>query len=136
MGGGGHGRGGHGHNKPSTSDTGAAVADAPPPLLANDSILNVQQDAKHVQVALGDSDRMDARLDGVAQQSLSGNAVVQIRRDVNSMQISMQFDGGTHLEETWVKSPDDRHLVVTEQWTTPVVRQPIVFKRSYDRLDI
>lgn len=135
-GGAGHGHGGSHEQKPAAADAGTAVVDTPPPLLANDSLLNVQQDDRQVQVALGGSERLDARLDGVARQSLSGAAVVSIRRDADRMEISMHFDGGTRLDEIWVKSADDHHLVVTEQWTTPSVRLPIVFKRSYDRLDI
>ena len=143
MGGGGMGGGrGHGHggnrnqSKDSSNDGVSPIVDTPPPLLANDSILNVQQDAKHMQVALSDSDQLNARLDGVAQQSLNGSAVVQTRNYTDGLSISMQFDGGTHLDEFWVKSADGHHLTVTEQWTTPTARQPIVFKRSYDRLDI
>jgi len=136
-GGGGHGRGGnHSQSKDRSNDGVSPIVDTPPPLLANDSILNVQQDAKHMQVALSDSDQLNARLDGVAQQSLNGSAVVQTRNYTGGLSISMQFDGGTHLDEFWVKSADGHHLTVTEQWTTPTVKQPIVFKRSYDRLDI
>ena len=136
-GGGGHGHGGNrNQSKDSSNDGVSPIVDTPPPLLANDSILNVQQDAKHMQVALSDSDQLNARLDGVAQQSLNGSAVVQTRNYTDGLSISMQFDGGTHLDEFWVKSADGHHLTVTEQWTTPTARQPIVFKRSYDRLDI
>ena len=135
-GGGGHGHGGNHGQKPAAADAGTAVPDTPPPLLANDSLLNVQQDPRQLRVSLGDGERLDARLDGVAQQSLTGSAVVSVRRDADRMEISMLFDGGTRLDEVWVKSADDHHLVVTEQWTTPSVRLPIIFKRSYDRLDI
>lgn len=137
SGGGGRGHGGNrGQNKTADSDGTSPIVDAAPPLLASDSILNVQQDAKRVQVALSDSDRLNVRLDGVAQQSLNGSAVVQTRTYADGLRISMQFDGGTHLDQFWVKSADGHHLTVTEQWTTPTARQPIVFKRSYDRLDI
>ena len=136
TGGGGHGHGGNRNQSKASSDGTSPIVDTPPPLLANDSILNVQQDAKHVQVALSDSDRLEARLDGVAQQSLNGGAVVQTRSYPDGLLITMQFDGGTHLDQYWVKSSDGHHLTVTERWTTPTVKQPIVFKRSYDRLDI
>lgn len=137
AGGGGHGRGGNRNpNKAGSSEGTSPIVDMPPPLLANDSILNVQQDNKHMQVALSDSDQLNARLDGVAQQSLNGSALVQTRTYTDGLSISMQFDGGTHLDENWVKSADGHHLTVTEQWTTSTARQPIVFKRSYDRLDI
>ncbi len=132
-----HRRGGNrNQSKASNSDGTSPIVDTPPPLLANDAILNVQQDAKHLQVTLSDSDRLSARLDGVEQQSLNGSAVVQTTNHSDGLSISMQFDGGTQLEEFWVRSADGRHLMVTEQWTTPTVRQPIVFKRSYDRLDL
>lgn len=135
--GGGHGRGGnHNQSKDSSSDGVSPIVDTPPPLLGSDSILNVQQDAKHLQVALSDSDQLNARLDGVAQQSLNGSAVVQTRNYTDGLSISMQFDGGTHLDEFWVRSADGHHLTVTEQWITPTARQPIIFKRRYDRLDI
>jgi hypothetical protein len=135
--GGGHGRGGNrDQSKAGSSDGVSPIVDTPPPLLANDAILNVQQDSKHLQVALSDSDQLNARLDGIAQQSLNGSAVIQTRTYTDGLSISMQFDGGTHLEEYWVRSADGHHLTVTEQWTTPTARQPIVFKRSYDRLDI
>jgi len=134
--GGGHGHGGNRNQSKTSSDGTSPIVDTPPPLLANDSILNVQQDTKHLQVALSDSDKLTARLDGIAQQSLNGSAVVQTRTYTAGLSISMQFDGGTHLDEFWVRSADGHHLTVTEQWTTPTARQPIVFKRSYDRLDI
>jgi hypothetical protein len=137
AGGGGRGHGGNrGQNKASTSDGTSPIIDTAPPLLASDSILNVQQDAKRIQVALSDSDQLNVRLDGVTQQSLNGSAVVQTRSYADGLRISMQFEDGTRLDEFWVKSADGHHLTVTEQWTTPTVRQPIVFKRSYDRLDI
>jgi hypothetical protein len=135
-GGGGHGHGGNRNQSKSSSDGASPIVDTPPPLLASDSILNVQQDAKQMQVALSNSDQLDARLDGVAQQSLNGSAVVQTHNYSNGVLISMQFDGGTHLDEYWAKSADGRHLTVIEQWTTPTAKQAIVFKRIYDRLDI
>ncbi|OOG46905.1 hypothetical protein [Rhodanobacter sp. C01] len=136
MGGhGGHG-GGRGQSKTSTSDNGTAPPDAPPPLLADDSLLNVQQDAKGIRVVLGDKDQLDSRLDGFARQSLNGSAMVQSQLTATGLQISMQFDGDVRLRQDWVQSPDGHHLTVTETWTTPAVQQPIVFKRSYDRLDM
>jgi len=105
-------------------------------LLDNDSLMNVQQDAKGIRVVLDDKDQLDSQLDGNTRQSLSGNAMVQTHITAEGMQISMQFTGDVRLLQTWVKSPDGRHLTVTETWTTPAVQQPIVFKRSYDRLDI
>jgi hypothetical protein len=137
MGGGGHGHGGgRGQDKASATDSGKAPPDEPPPLLDNDSLMNVQQDAKGIRVVLDDKDQLDSQLDGNTRQSLSGNAMVQTHITAEGMQISMQFTGDVRLQQTWVKSPDDHHLTVTETWTTPAVQQPIVFKRSYDRLDI
>jgi hypothetical protein len=140
MGGGAGGGRGHGgnrnQNKADSNDGVSPIVDTPPPLLASDAILNVQQDGKRLQVALSDADQLNARLDGIAQQSLNGSAVVQTRTYTDGLSINMRFDGGTELEEFWVKSSDGRHLTVTEQWTTPTAKQPIVFKRSYDRLDI
>lgn len=138
MGGGGHGHGGGGrsHDKAATTGGGTPAPDEPPPLLAHDSLMNVQQDARDLRVAFDDKDQLDGRLDGSTHQSLSGNALVQARLTAESLQISMQFEGGVRLRQNWVKSPDGHHLTVTETWTTPAVQQPIVFKLSYDRLDI
>lgn len=137
MGGGGHGHGGgRGQDKASATDSGKVPPDEPPPLLDNDSLMNVQQDAKGIRVVLDDKDQLDSQLDGNTRQSLSGNAMVQTHITAEGMQISMQFTGDVRLQQTWVKSPDGHHLTVTETWTTPAVQQPIVFKRSYDRLDI
>lgn len=138
MGGrGGHGgHGGRGQAKAATTDNGVAPPDTPPPLLANDSLLNVQQDAKGIRIVLGDQDQLDSRLDGNSRQSLNGSAMVQSRLTAAGLQITMQFDGDVRLRQDWVQSADGHHLTVIETWTTPAVQQPIVFKRSYDRLDI
>jgi hypothetical protein len=136
--GGSHGSGGHGH-KPSSNDSDSAATtsnDSPPPLLNIDSLLNVQQDAKTIQVGLSNSDRLDARLDGITHESLNGTAMVHSQLTADGLQISMEFDGGVRLEQSWVRSPDGHQLTVTEQWTTPSVRQPITFTRNYVRLDI
>ena len=135
--GGGHGHGsGRGKNKPRTGDGDTAIVDEPPPLLNEDALLNVQQDVKAVRVVLSDTDRLDGRLDGIARQSLNGSAIVQTQLTADGLLISMQFDAGTRLEQSWVRSADGHHLTVTERWTTPAVKQPIVFRRSYQRLDI
>jgi hypothetical protein len=137
TGGSGHGHGGgRGQNKAASTDNGTAPADDPPPLLADDSIMNVQQDAKSIRVVLSDKDQLDGRLDGNTRQSLGGNAMVQTRVAASGMQIIMQFSGDVRLQQDWVRSPDGRHLTVLETWSTPAVQQPIVFRRSYDRLDI
>ena len=138
MGGGGHG-GGHGHKPSNTSDNDGdtpASNDSPPPLLNVDSLLNVQQDAHSVQVALANSNRLDARLDGITHESLNASAMVRSQLTADGLQISMEFDGGIRLEQSWVRSPDGHQLTVTEQWTPPSVKQPITFTRNYVRLDI
>jgi hypothetical protein len=134
--GGGRGHGGGNRDKSSNADTSPPPADVPPPLLADDSVLNVQQDAKTIQVAFSEKDQLSGRLDGIPGQSLSGSATVQSHLGADGLEVSMQFDGEVRLRETWNVSPDGHHLTVTESWTTPAVKQPIVFKRSYDRLDI
>lgn len=136
MGGGGHGHGGRSHDKAATTDDGKAAPDDPPPLLANDSQMNVQQDARDLRVAFDDKDQLDGRRDGSTHQSLSGKALVQIRPTAEGLQVSMQFEGDVRLRQNWIRSADGHHLTVIETWTTPAVQQPIVFKRSYDRLDI
>jgi hypothetical protein len=135
--GGGHGHGGsRNHDKTEDADSSAPAADVPPPLLADDSILNVQQDAKTIRVVIGDKDQFDGRLDGVVSQSLNGNAMVQSQLTADGLELSMQFDGEVRLQQNWTLSPDGHHLTVVESWTTPAVKQPVVFRRSYDRLDI
>ncbi|HEY0197801.1 MAG TPA: hypothetical protein VGC19_04560 [Rhodanobacter sp.] len=136
MGGGRGHDGGRAHDKSSDADASVPATEIPPPLLADDSMLNVQQDAKTIRVVFDDKDQLDGRLDGVVSQSLSGNAMVQSHLTAAGLDVSMQFDGEVRLQQTWTASPDGHHLTVTESWTTPAVKQPIVFKRSYDRLDI
>ncbi|MEP6899427.1 MAG: hypothetical protein ABI870_12940 [Rhodanobacter sp.] len=137
MGGGhGHGGGNRNHDNSADADTGTAPQDDPPPLLADDSVLNVAQDAKTIRVVFEDRDQLDDRLDGVAHSTLSGGAMVRSRLIANALQISMQFADDVQLRQEWVLSPDGHHLTVSESWTTPAVKQPIVFTRSYDRLDI
>jgi hypothetical protein len=136
MGGGSHG-GGHGHKSSSSSDSDSAPTnDSPPPLLNIDSLLNVQQDANSIRVAMSNSDHLDARLDGITHESLNGTAMVHSQLTADGLQISMEFDGGVRLEQSWVRSPDGHQLTVTELWTTPSVKQPITFTRNYVRLDI
>ena len=136
MGGGSHG-GGHGHKSSGNSDNDSAPNnDSPPPLLNIDSLLNVQQDANSIRVAMSNSDHLDARLDGITHESLNGTAMVHSQLTADGLQISMEFDGGVRLEQNWVRSPDGHQLTVTEQWTTPSVKQPITFTRNYVRLDI
>ncbi|WP_196239508.1 hypothetical protein [Dyella monticola] len=136
--GGGHGGGRHGNqgSQDSSSDHSAPPKDPTPPLLTEDSFLNVQQNSSGLRVDFNNTDRLDTRFGGSVRQSLNSNARVQSQLTSNGMQISMSFDDGTHLDETWVRSPNGHHLTVTETWTTNDVREPIVFKRNYDRLDL
>lgn len=142
MGGGGHGMGGggrhgsHDSQDSSSSDSGKPPKDPTPPLFANDALLNVQQNNKGVRVDFNNSDRLDTQFDGITRQSLNGSAHVQTQLTKDGMQVSMDFNDGTRLEQAWVRSPDGHHLTVTETWTTSELKAPIVFTRSYDRLDL
>lgn len=130
--------GGHGNHdaQESSGDHSAPPKDPTPPLLADDSFLNVQQTSTGMRVDFNNTDRLDTRFDGVPRQTLNSNARVQTQFTPNGMQVSMAFDDGTRLDETWVRSSDGHHLTVTETWSTDEVEQPIVFKRVYDRLDM
>jgi hypothetical protein len=136
MGGGGRHGGGSHDSQDLLSNKNAPNKDPTPPLFADDALLNVQQSDKGVQVDYNNTDRLDTKFDGVTRQSLSGSAQVQTQLTADGMQVSMQFDDGTRLDQTWVRSPDGHHLTVTETWTNSEVEMPIVFKRSYDRLDL
>jgi hypothetical protein len=141
MGGGGMG-GGHGgrhggQNQSSSSDDSSKPAKDPtPPLLADDALLNVQQDKAGMRVDFNNTDRLDTQFDGISRQTLNGGAHVQTQRTQDGMQVSMDFGDGTRLDQNWVRSPDGHHLTVTETWTTTGLKEPIVFTRSYDRLDL
>ena len=140
--GGGHGGmgGGRHHNQDSQASSGngstTPAKDPTPPLFADDSFLNVQQNSSGLRVDFNNIDRLDTRFDGVARQSLNSNARVQAQLTPSGAQISMTFDDGTRLDEVWERSSDGHHLTVTESWTTSEIRSPITFKRSYDRLDL
>jgi hypothetical protein len=136
MGGGGRHGGGNQDDQTSSSDKPTPKKDPSPPLLTSDSLLNVQQTDKGIRVDYNNTDRLDTKFDGITRPSLNGSAQVQTQRSADDMQVSMQFDDGTRLDQTWVRSPDGHHLTVTETWTTNEVKEPIVFKRSYDRLDL
>jgi hypothetical protein len=98
--------------------------------------LNVQQTRDGVRVDYNNADRLDSRFDGMARQSLASNARVQTWLTPGGMEISMAFDDGTQLDQSWVRSPDGHHLTVTETWRPIDVKEPITFQRSYDRLDL
>jgi hypothetical protein len=138
--GGGHMGGGHrshqGSQDASSSSSSAPSKDPTPPLLAHDSFLNVQQNAQGLRVDFNNTDRLDTRFDGVERQSFNSNARVQTRPTSSGLAISMTFDDGTQLDQSWVRSPDGHHLTVTETWKPEDLKEPVTFKRSYDRLDL
>jgi hypothetical protein len=138
MGGGGHGGGRHGgqNSTDQSSSSNTPTKDPTPPLFANDAMLNVQQTSKGMRVDFNNNDRLDTQFDGIARQSLNGSAHVQTHMTANGMDVSMDFGDGTRLDQSWVRSPDGHHLTVTETWATPELSEPIVFTRSYDRLDL
>ena len=134
---GGGGRHDH-HDSQNTdnSDKSAPPKDPTPPLLTDDSFLNVQQSSQGLRVDYNNTDRLDTRFDGMQRQSLNSNARVQTQLTPNGMTISMTFDDGTQLDQSWVRSADGHHLTVTETWKPNDLQQPVTFKRSYDRLDL
>jgi hypothetical protein len=143
MGGGGMGGHGMGGGRRGSQDSqsasgsgGKPAKDPTPPLFADDALLNVQQDNSGVRVDFNNTDRLDTKFDGVARQTLNGSAHVQTRMTHDGMQVSMDFGDGTRLDQAWARSPDGHHLTVTETWTTSELKEPIVFTRSYDRLDL
>ncbi|MEO8999154.1 MAG: hypothetical protein ABI227_10305 [Rhodanobacter sp.] len=62
--------------------------------------------------------------------------MVQSHLTVTGLQLTMQFGADVRLQQNRLKSADGLQLTVIETWTAPAVQQPIVFKRSCDRLDI
>lgn len=134
MGGGRHGN--HDSQASPSSSKSAPAKDPTPPLLADDSFLNVQQNSQGLRVDYNNTDRLDTRFDGKEHQSLNSNARVRTQLMPGGMELSMAFDDGTRLKETWVRSGDGHHLTVSETWWTNDLQEPIVFKRSYDRLDL
>ncbi|GLQ46552.1 hypothetical protein GCM10007862_16030 [Dyella lipolytica] len=141
MGGGGHGMGGgqhgnHDYQDSSRSSSNATPKDPTPPLFADDALLNVQQSRQGMRVDFNNNDRLDTQFDNIARQSLNSTARVQTQLTQDGMHVSMDFGNGTRLEQAWVRSADGHHLTVTETWTTAELKEPIVFTRSYDRLDM
>lgn len=134
MGGGRHGN----HDAPDSSSNSksAPPKDPTPPLLADDSFLNVQQNSQGLRVDYNNTDRLDTRFDGMERQSLNSNARVRTQLTPGGMDVSLAFDDGTRLKQTWARSADGHHLTITETWWTNDLQEPIVFKRSYDRLDL
>ena len=139
MGGGGMGGGhGHGGRHASTSSSDASGSNdllKPPPMLDNDSVLVVQQDAKTVQARLENGEQLAVRLDGNRQQTLDGTAVARRQAGGGDLQFSLQFDDGNRIDETWSRSADGRTLQVTERWQPGFLRGPVMFRRVYQRVD-
>lgn len=138
MGGGHMGGGRHGNHdaQDASNSKSAPPKDPAPPLLADDAFLNVQQNRQGLRVDYNNTDRLDTGFDGMERQSLNSNARVRTLLTPNGMDIAMAFDDGSRLKETWVRSADGHHLTITETWWTNELQEPIVFKRSYDRLDL
>lgn len=146
MGGGGHGGGmgggGHGGHRGDSSgdakpaDAGdkdpIATATYPmPPILAADSVLLVQQDAKTFQVHLSNGDQLTGKLDGVARQSLNGNAMVRGQLMSGQLVVNIRYADGTQLDQTWAMSADGQQMVVSGAWKVPTLEQPVGFIRTY-----
>jgi hypothetical protein len=144
MGGGGHGGGmgggGHGHrgdsadSKPASSTDKDPIATATypmPPMLQTDSVLLVQQDAKTFQVHLSNGDQLTGKLDGVARQSLNGNAMVRGQIMSGQLVVTIRYADGTQLDQTWAMSDDGKQMVVSGAWKVPTLEQPVGFKRVY-----
>lgn len=138
-GGGGMGGGGRGHHgdsdsgdKSSTSDKDPiATASYPmPPSLKTDSVLLVQQDDKSFQVRLNNGDQLTGKLDGVARQTLNGNAMVRGHVDNGQLTVNIRYADGTQLDQTWALTPEGQ-MVVTGAWKVPSLQQPVTFKRIY-----
>jgi hypothetical protein len=131
--GGGHSRhgGGDTSNKDNASKDGDAGTYPLPPTLSADSVLLVQQDAKTVDVHLGNGDRLTATLDGQPHQSLNGNAMVRGHLEAGHMEVAIEYADGTQLVQNWAWSPDGQQLVVTGSWKLPTLQAPVSFRRTY-----
>jgi hypothetical protein len=137
-GGGHHGGGGdsnHDYQESFSFDKKKGSDEPTPPLFADDALLNVQQRTADMQVDFNNTDRLDTKFDGVTRPSLNGTAQIQTRLSSDGMHLTMEFSDGTRLEQDWAKSADGHHLTLTETWTPVDLKEPIVFKRVYDRLD-
>jgi len=136
MGGGGHGR--HGDNsggsKPADNGDKDPIATATypmPPILQADSVLLVQQDDKTFQVHLSNGDQLSGKLDGVARQSLNGNAMVRGQLMGGQLVVTIRYADGTQLEQTWAISADGQQMVVSGAWKVPTLEQPVGYRRTY-----
>ena len=134
-GGGGHGHGGGGGDaKPAASGDKDPIATATypmPPTLKTDSVLLVQQDEKTFQVRLDNGDQLTGKLDGVARQSLNGNAMVRGHMENGQLMVNIRYADGTELDQAWSITPDGKQMVVTGAWKVPTLQEPVTFKRIY-----
>ncbi|MBD8900344.1 hypothetical protein [Rhodanobacter sp. DHG33] len=134
--GGGHGRGG---KTDSSTSSGNSSDDADllklPPTLANDAVLIVQQDANALQTRLENGEQLAMPLNGHDQHTLDGNAIAHRQDAGQGLQFTLQFNDGSHLDETWSRSADGHTLQVTEQWQPGFLQRPVVFHRNYVRVD-
>lgn len=133
--GGGHDRGGRRASASSGDASGSDDLLKPPPMLDNDAVLVVQQDAKTVQARLENGEQLAVRLDGGHQQTLNGNAVARRQAGGGDLQFSLQFNDGNRIDETWSRAADGRTLQVTERWQPGFLQHPVVFRRVYQRVD-
>jgi len=136
MGGGGHGR--HGDNsdsgKPANDGDKDPLATATypmPPTLKTDSVLLIQQDEKTFQIRLNNGDQLTGKLDGVARQTLNGNAMVRGHVENGQLTVNIRYADGTQLDQTWAMTPDGQQMVVTGAWKVPTLEQAVTFKRTY-----
>lgn len=135
--GGGHGRGG-GKSSTSSSSNDSSTDDSllkPPPMLDNDSVLIVEQGVGAVQARLENGEQLAVPLNGHDQHTLDGNAIVHRQDADHDLQFTLQFNDGSHLDETWSRSADGHTLQVTEQWYPGFLQHPVVFHRNYVRID-
>lgn len=139
MGGGGMGGGrGRGGRHAGTSSGGSAGDEDMlklPPMLDNDSVLVVQQDASALQTRLENGEQLDVRLGGNHQQTLNGSAVARRQPAGPDLRFSLEFGDGSRIEETWSRSADGRTLQVVEQWQPGFLQRPVMFRRIYQRID-
>ncbi|MBD8872590.1 hypothetical protein [Rhodanobacter sp. DHB23] len=137
MGGGGHGHGGGKADASSTSADSFSDDDMLklPPTLANDAVLIVQQDADALQARLENGEQLAVPVSGRDRHTLDGNAIAHRQDAGQDLRFSLQFNDGSHLDETWSRSADGHALQVTEQWQPGFLQRPVVFHRNYVRID-
>ncbi len=136
MGGGGRGRhgGDGGDGKPANGNDKDPIAAATypmPPTLKTDAVLLVQQDDKTFQVRLNNGDQLTGKLDGVARQTLNGNAMVRGHMENGQLTVNIRYADGTQLDQTWALTADGQQMVVTGAWKVPTLEQAVTFKRTY-----